>query len=190
MRSKQILVICALVAALPSSRLGAQGVPPVSLELTGGSGSHTLHTAHLYYREDPTALARVSAALRLGRSGAVRPVLMLDYSPGCSFGWGCGEKADCPIAPDGSCREWFSDPNGNAVGLGLAAAWLPGVIATVGAGVTHYSRTSHGRYVDANVSVSPFPHVALVGDARRITALDWKGDRVWFAPLSLGVRVY
>jgi len=178
----------ALVMSLAATALSAQGVPLVSAEVTGGDGAHTLHTPGIYFQSQNARLWRAAATVRLGSSGKLRPILSVERSNGCGLGWGCGERADCPLDPDGHCEQWFVDPLGYAIGGGVAAAPNRYLAASISTGPGFFQQRSW--YFSGTVSLRVVPHVALVSDARYILSTDGRGGRTWFSPISFGLKGY
>lgn len=180
------LLLCALAVA--TTRSGAQGVPPLSIELTGGSGAHTMHTRSVYYRPARATMLRFAATARLGPAGALRPVLTIEHATNCPPFFGCGEDAVCYVAPDHSCEQVFEGPSGDAAALGLAGAWSRYFNGGVAAGVAWYARRA--VYLDANAALRIVPDVAWTVDARRVFSTNSRGERTWFLPVSMGVRIF
>jgi hypothetical protein len=175
----------ALLAGV-TARARTQGVPLISLEVTGGAGPHTLRTSHQYYNEGNANLLRVATTVRLWTPAMIAPVLSLDYHADCIYA--CGEKLSCRVAPNGGCFESFASPDGPAVALGVAATWQRAVTGTLAAGRGWFPHRA--AYLDANVALAPFSHVGVVVDARHIMMNDDRGDRVWMFPLSFGLRFF
>jgi len=184
MRSCVVRLLVLVLMAVP---VRAQDVPSVSVEFTGGSAKHTDRTNHTYYKSSGATFLRLAGTVRLWKPGPIAPVLTYEYATGCGFGWGCGDDAVCYLAPDNSCYEDIDDPKGNALGLGVSGNYRGHLIGTVAVGKAWYLKNA--KYVDANVALSVFSHLALVVDARRIMTTDVHGDRVWLLPVSFGLRV-
>jgi hypothetical protein len=164
----------------------AQEVPAASFELIGGSGTHTGHASHVYYRDDRTNFFQFGGTVRLWKSAPVAPVLSYEYGfDVCPFG--CGEDAVCVIAPDMSCMQFFDEPHGSALSVGVSSEYRGRVLGTLSIGAARYTKPA--TFLDANVGLSIFSHLAVVGDARHIVTKNNRGDRVWLFPLSAGLRV-
>jgi len=176
------------IVLLAATAVSAQSVPLVSAEVTGGGGGHTSHTSQIYFVGQKAQLWRVGGALRIGSPGRVRPIVSLDYAPGCGMGWGCGHIAICYIAPNGTCAEWFVDPMGFAIGGGVAAAPNRYLAASITTGPGFFQQRSW--YLAGNVSLRVVPHFAIVADARHILSTDGRGGRTWFFPVSFGLKGY
>lgn len=183
---RSILVALAALS-LGGSSAHAQTVPAFSVEATGGFGRHTQRTLNTYYIDDPVALVRVAATIRLGPAGNVRPILTVEHTPDCTLGL-CGDSGACPIAPDGTCERDFPMPSGNAIALGVAGNWHNSVIGSLSGGTAWYAQRAW--YADVSAVLPWWSHVAMVADARRIATTDRRGDRIWLLPISLGLQVY
>lgn len=189
MRIANIIPLGALILALQPCRSGAQSVPAISVEIAAGAGTHTAVTANTYYRGGTAGMLRVAGTVRLGSAGRVRPVVTVEQSPGCGFGWGCGHKLSCEVAPNGTCRQDFDEPEGMAIAFGVAAVAGNRLVGTLAVGVADYAR--HAQYIDANTSLRLFWRVSIVADARYIrSTTDSRGERTWFAPVSAGFRFF
>lgn len=178
----------ALIVLLLATAAPAQGVPLVAVEITGGSGAHTMQTQNMYFFNEDARLWRFASTLRLGSRGAIRPVLSFERTTGCGPGWGCGHKAICAVAPDGTCEQFFDDPLGYSIGGGVAAAPSKYLAASVTAGAGFFRQRA--GYLGGNVSLRLVPHLAIVADARHIVSTDGRGGRTWFFPISFGLKGY
>ena len=178
----------ALILSLAAVPAIAQSVPLVSVEVTGGRGSHTLQTRHIYYLDENAHIWRLGTTVRLGPPGRIRPIASFERTTGCGMGWGCGHNLVCYTAPDGSCKEIFGEPEGFAFGAGIAGAFSRFVTAGLTAGAGFYRQRA--VIAAGNVSLRVVPHLAIVLDARTIFSTNSRGDRTWFFPLSLGLRGY
>lgn len=182
-----------LVASLCLLVLGAaaapgQSVPVLSFDFTGGSARHTDRTDHAYYKGSRATLLRGAATVRLWNAGPIRPVLTYEHDTGCWFDIGCGDDLVCYIAPDRTCYQDFADPKGDALALGVSGNYHDQITGTVSAGTAWYINSA--KYLDVNVALSTFSHVAVVADARHIVTRDERGDRVWLFPISFGLRIH
>lgn len=177
------LTILALVPAITRS----QTVPGVAVDLTGGLGSHTMRTPVIYYSDGLAGFVRFAATFRLGPPGWLRPILAVERSPGCGFGWRCAGSKNCLFAPNSHVYCDFPTPIGNAIGVGLAWSTRGAAGASVSAGQAWYAHRA--RYVAAGIALPVSAHIAVVGDSRYIATKDDFGDRAWMLPFSIGLRV-
>jgi hypothetical protein len=179
------LTISLAILSLGAPAAAAQGVPLLSVEMTGGTGRHTLRTDHLYYEDAKADLLRAGATVRLWTPTSVAPVLSVDYSSNCLYA--CGHKAVCRLAPDGGCFEWLDGPSGTSVALGGSGTWRR-INGTMSVGRGWYPERA--TYIDGSIALAAFSHVGVVADARRIVTTDDRGDPVWMFPISLGLRFF
>lgn len=167
---------------LTPSALRAQGVPRLAFGLDAGSGPRTGRAGEVYYRDDRARSVRITGQLRLARFGPVAPVARLD---GVLNGF--GQHLDCPIAPNGSCREYGPENGGWGIGAGLAWSPVGFAEASLVAGRGRYGDTSRD-FLSAQAALSPFRHVAVTAS---LTHMTWKerGYPHWFRPVHLGLRI-
>lgn len=182
---RQLLIIA---AALCPSLVAAQGVPLLSVDLTRGAGRHTRQTAHVYYDGGSASFLRTAMTVRLGTSGAVRPVIVIEANSDCAFLEVCGEKAVCVVAPNGSCVQSFHEPIGAAAAAGLAGTLGPYLLGAVTLGAARGERQV--RYVDGSATLRLAHHLGIVAGLRHMVWTDAHGDRTWFTPISVGLRTY
>lgn len=179
------IVLLALVSTcgLPAV-LRAQSLPLISAEISGGQGGRSTHAGEVWYRVPAReTYVRTGVAVRLGTPGRVRPVLSVDYShdpPG-------DYVAVCGIAPNGTCEQLFPATSGVAAGLGVRALPLPRLTLGSSVGLARYTTTA--RFVEVEAAVGVVPHVHLLAHLRRLTWREAAGPRLWFQPLTFGVRV-
>jgi hypothetical protein len=185
LHSASTLATALMMFAVP---LAGQTVPLSSFDGVMAGGAHTMQTPHVYYAERSSRLFRVAETFRLGSAGAVRPILVLEANTDCVYPFGCGRDVACGIGPNGSCLQRFVTPIGIAAAIGVAAAWRSRFLGEFTVGGARGAR--HVRYLDANVSARLFPHVAAVVGARQMIWTDDHGDRNWFFPLSVALRLY
>jgi hypothetical protein len=180
------LVLVAALIGLHTTLAAAQTVPLVAVEITGGTGPHTTITPRTLYVDDNTGLLRFAGYVRLGSPARIRPVLLLEYTPGCGLG-PCGESLVCIQSPRGGCYGSFREPNGTSAGLGVAGtAWR--LVGTAAAGVSFYQQRA--TFADASLAARLFWRISAVVDARYIRSTDDLGNHTWFTPISAGLRVY
>ena len=127
--------------------------------------------------------ARAGVAARLGPPGRIRPVLSADYS----FDVRGDQVAICWVAPNGTCRRYFPNTKGLAVGLGVRGAVLSRFVLGAGVGRARYAETT--TYVEADAGIALVRHVYAVAHMRRLTWRDPAGPRLWYCPRTFGVRV-
>lgn len=136
--------------------------------------------------------ARVALAMRLGSRGAVRPVLVLDFSamPGTPDG---DDVAGLPGTP---FKQQFLEHSG--FGLGLGARGALGSRLTIGATggfaryQDHFTTFSSRRtsfFFDADAAFGFSRHFGAVLNVRHVELPKAAGARVWFRPLTIGLRI-
>jgi len=177
-----------VLLGLSVSGVGAQSVPLLSVDATREGGAHTTQTAHVYYFDDAASFLHVAMTVRLGTAGAIRPILVLEANSDCAFLMACGDYLVCALAPNNTCRQHFSNPMGLAAGLGVAGSWRSILLGEVTAGGARGA--SQVRYIGADVSLRLIPHLAAIVGARHVVWKDRLGDRNWFFPTSVGLRVF
>ena len=161
----------------------AQSVPALSGDLDVGWGSTSARAGDVYFRGSNAALASTDLAIRLGGAGHTRPVLILGYS----FQGLAGDRTtDCPLAPNGGCKEYFPNTYGPSIALGLRQTVGNRALIGVAAGVASYE--SQARFAEIDASFRLAPHFAVVGEFRYID-LPVGSARAWFTPLTLGTRL-
>ena len=174
------------VAAKPS-------LPVLSADATIGYSLNPDRVGEIYYKSTGSIATQLLLAIRLGSRGAVRPVLVLDYSgmPNLS-----GDDAVCLQAPNGTCREDFPSYYGFGAGLGFRAALAPDIVigSIIGAARhrDHFT-TEPGRrtsfFFDAEGAFRFSQHLGMVLRIRHVELPKAAGARVWFRPLLLGLRI-
>ena len=190
MRTRTAVALALLLA--PGVAAQKPSLPFISADALVGVSTHPDRVGETYYSGTPFA-TRLALAFRLGSPGTVRPVVMLDYSKTHEMS---GDDAVCRSAPNGTCVQGFPTFSGFGAGLGLRA--VLGDRAVVGAtgGVARYQdryTTDPSRRTATFVQVdAAFPlggHVGLVLNVRHVELPKAAGDRVWFRPLSFGLRI-
>jgi hypothetical protein len=175
-----LLYACFLV--LPAS---AQTVPLVAVDVVGGTGPRTDHSGSLWFKSEGASMTRIGIAVRLGGPSPVRPVLIFDES----LDIGSGDQVSiCALAPNGSCRARFPGTAGPAVGVGVRMALGSRVLAGTAVGIGSYSSTV--RFADVDLSARFAKHLGVTAGLRHIAWTDAAGHRLWFRPVTFGLRVF
>jgi hypothetical protein len=175
-----LALITGLAIAQP---LRAQVIPRYSAELSLGDGPRTTRSGETWYGGDSEPYLRGAFTVRLGSAGRIRPVVNADFS----FGARGDQVLVCGLAPNGSCYQYFPPTDGLAAGVGVRAMLASRLTLGSSVGVARYD--SNVRYVDADVALGLTRRIHALAHWRR---LDWPesgGGRLWFQPLTFGVRL-
>ncbi len=152
-------------------------------ELTLGAGGHTERTSRGYFENGALSYARFGLAVRLGSAGRVRPYLQFEHSLKVR-----GDRSLlCSPAPDGGCYRGFPETDGPGAGLGLRAAMTRRLTLGAGAGLT--TAAQDGRYVEGELAFRLIGPVTALAHLRQLQLSNRPGERVWFRPLTVGVRL-
>lgn len=185
-------------AQTPSPRT----LPLVSVDAAVGYSGIPARAGAIFYRETMITAGRVGAAVRLGARGAIRPVLVLDYSGELI---NSGVDAVCIYAPNGTCKDSFPSFSGFGIGLGGRALLGNRVVVGASGGVGRYGqynladpqggtdslfggrRTSY--FVDAEVSARFSRRLGVVLNVRHVELPNAAGSRLWYRPITFGLRI-
>jgi hypothetical protein len=160
----------------------AQEVPLFTFDVAMGSGPHTDRVGATWFRKDHNYIYHVGGAVRLARfAERFGAIVRVDLSSGGM----ADQLADCPPAPDGSCRRYFPKTGGPSIGAGVASAVFSDVFVEATAGVI---RSTNNRYVGVAASYRLGGHLALVADWRYFSR-EYGAERVWYRPLQVGIRI-
>ena len=176
-------LVGALIAVCPCV-LTAQDVRPVTVEVAAGSGPHTERSGDTWFRDTHNGILRVGGAFRLPTvSNRFAAVARVDYNVP-----GMGDRlADCPPAPNGTCRKYFPETDGFSLGAGVLTSVMPRALLGVSFG---FFRSAANRYVALSASYEVAKHLAALVEWRYID-LEYSDDgRVSYRPIQVGVRVY
>ena len=127
----------------------------------------------------------VGVAVRVAPRGVIRPVVILEY---LNQGVGMGENAVCNFAPNQTCYRKF--PNHSGWSLGAGARAVPGsgrVRFGVAIGTDWLER--HAWHAEADVALQLGRRVGLLATIRHVEVYQPGPGRVWFRPLTLGLRL-
>ena len=163
-------------------------VPQWTAELTAGAGRHTNRAGTAWYFDGPDGVLRVGVAYRVAGGPTQALVAKVDYLTDGNF----GEKLSCTVTPTGGCYSNFRSGHGASIALGVRTnlATLLSLGAAAGIGQNRNSSGGDGvrPYVEGDVAVLLFPHVAVMGLGRYVR-LSTNGTSYWFAPLMVGLQV-
>lgn len=183
MNVRLALVGAALALAGPAA-VHAQSIPRLAVSIEQGFGPHTMQSGETYFRQEHSSTGVVTATIRLMRWGRVSPVLRLENETAPRF----VHTSDCPQAPNGTCREFFRQPDGWAAGAGVYGSvnrWLSlGVIA---------GQQRPGGFVqtfaDARANLAPIRWFAVTGGIRNVVWDDPTHGRMWQRLYMTGLQV-
>jgi hypothetical protein len=178
------LSVCVL--AVGTSGAGAQiRRPSFSADLELGGGARTGHADGIWFRgEEKTPFGRVAIATEYPATSRVRAVLTVDRSGTTEMG---DHTSDCPLAPNGACRRYFPTLVGYAATLGLRGTLFSRIDAGVAAGLG--SMSGRTKVLDADLALRLSKHVGAVTGLRQIVVNHTSGHRLWWRPISVGVRI-
>ena len=182
MKTPILVLGAALLASPHAAEAQARSRPHWSIAVALGAGRHTDRAGDVYYEFSTSNTGQLAAAYRFG-AGRVRPVLraeLLTEGPGSDW-------ADCPPAPNGSCRRDFPAPDGVGAALGVAYEVVPRVEAGVLAGAGRYDATTRG-FVEAEGALGVTRHVAITVSIRQMTWSEPRLGRHWYRPVHFGLR--
>ena len=176
-------VAVVLLASLNGVAAGAQTIPRFSAELTAGNGTRPVNVGQVWYSTPAReSYLRTGVAIRIGSPGRVRPVLTGDYSHDFR-----GDQISlCGLAPNGTCIQYFPNTDGPSGGVGVRAMLHRRLVVGAGAGVARYSEAA--QYVEGEAAIGLTRHVQLLAHWRRLAWREPAGGRIWFQPLTFGVR--
>ena len=178
-RQSLILMLSAATAA------SAQSVRPAwNLDLVAGSGPTTHFDGVAWYRDNAPTFGRVALTVAFPTHSRIRPVVTLDRSENVVLS---GSDAICEVAPDGSCRREFPPIAGYALGAGLRVALVPMLDVGVAAGVG--SMGGRSEYANADLALRLTAHMRAVAELRQLTVHEASGGRLWWRPISFGLRL-
>lgn len=185
MRLDVRLSFTALALAVAARSLGAQEQeegPRWAVGVAIGDGPHTTHVGETYFRKDVTPTTRLSVA-RIGEGGRVRVVLRAEVVPA----WGLDRTDDCPIAPNGGCREYFPDNHGGGVSIGADARLLSRLSSTLLIGGGRYGGRTRA-FGELEMAVGIGSQFMLTAASRHMTWNEPDIGRLWYRPIYAGVR--
>ena len=173
----------ALLAAM-GAVAEAQRVPRLAVSLESGNGPHTMQAGTTYFRQEHSETAVLAATLRLAQWDRVAPVLRLEQEIAPRLVY----TSDCPVAPDGSCREHFRQPDGVAASLGA----MVGVTRWLSLGASYGRQWPGGGYSqelgEARAVISPWRYVGVSGAIRRLSWDDPQYGRLWHRLHFIGLQ--
>ena len=182
MKKSIVVLLAALLAAPRVADAQAPSRPRWSIAVALGAGPHTDQAGEVYYESPISNTGQLSVAHRFG-AGVVRPMVrveLLTEGPGSDW-------ADCPLAPNGSCRRDFPAPDGVGAAAGVAYELTSRVEASLLAGAGRYDSTTRG-FLEAEGALGITRHVAITVAIRQM-AWDEPGlGRHWYRPVHFGLR--
>jgi hypothetical protein len=182
MKKSIVVLLAALLASPRVADAQAPSRPRWSMAVALGAGPHTVQAGEVYYESSISNTGQLSVAHRFG-AGVVRPMVrveLLTEGPGSDW-------ADCPLAPNGSCRRDFPAPDGVGAAAGVAYELTSRVEASLLAGAGRYDSTTRA-FLEAEGALGITRHVAITVAIRQM-AWDEPGlGRHWYRPVHLGLR--
>ena len=177
-------IVLAAYAFLTAAPLCAQAFQSrVVVDAVLGGGARSEYADGVWYRGNATPYGRLALTLQVPVQSRVAALLTLERAGNIETG---DHLADCPPAPDGSCRLYFPPVAGYSLGLGARGLLLRRAELGVGSGVSLTG--PHGHYFRADVGLQATRHLAAVAglDYRVVRRSD--NARLWWRPVFFGAR--
>ena len=177
--------VCALIVAGSPVATAQLARPSFSADVELGGGARTGYADGTWFRgEEKTPFGRIALAAAYPANSRIRAVFGVDRSGTTEMG---DHTSDCPLAPNGACRRYFPALAGYAASLGLRAAVAPRVDVGIGAGLG--SMSGRATILDADLAIGLTHHLAAVAALRQIVVDHSSGHRLWWRPISGGLRI-
>ncbi|MES2177993.1 MAG: hypothetical protein V4550_08995 [Gemmatimonadota bacterium] len=172
----------AIIAIALGAQLTHAQVPLVSIDLLAGVAAHS--TSAGVYRSDPVPTVRLAGEVRLWSRGNTRPVLKVEVEPRPCCTGSTGAPGPYP----------FPRPGGVSYALGVSYLGNSGLVLGVAVGGGRYGGEYRGTrhnsvFGEAELGWNGLPHTAFMAN---VQYRQWSasGTRFWFAPTTVGVRVF
>jgi hypothetical protein len=180
---RSVVLLLSLASAWPGA-VHAQAIGRVSFEVAAGGGPNSERSGETWFRDTQSAILRAGATVRFATIGdRVAAIARVDYDAPAM-----GDRlTDCEPAPNGSCRAYFPDMSGFAIGAGAVMAPTSRLLIGASGGVF---RALANRYVALDVSYDMFRHVAAITEWRYMSRQFGVAGRVSFRPIQIGARVF
>ena len=179
----RVMTACLAFASLPSRVTGQSRRIALSGDLLVGAGARTDQAAETYYLGSRSSFASLGIALALPGLGRFRPLITGDRSST----WGAGDQvAICGITPNGTCRQYFPGLAGYSAGAGVRTRLAEVADLDLVGGLG--SMSGRTEYAAASLAIG-LTHVRLVGGIRHIVVHHESGQKLWWRPVSLGLRL-
>lgn len=180
MYRSSLLVTLALFCAVRIVR--AQAAPSVTVDLTYGVGGHSEAAGNTWYRSEQNVHPRAAVAGVLWRHRPFAAIVTAEYVGELGAG---DYLADCPPAPNGSCRKYFPRLQGSGLSVGARGAFHP---FTVGLGVGRVGGFAWNA-VDSDVALAISRHAAFVAAVRGAWRRGPDSSQIDFWPVNAGIRI-
>jgi hypothetical protein len=178
---RTVLLTCAVATAVVSP---ASAQIKLNADLLLGGGARTSNVDGLYFKSSKSPFGQIALTAALPAIGRVRPVITVDRSGSTAV----GDHIDvCEPAPNGTCLADFPGLTGYSVGGGFRAAVSLRMDVGISAGAGHVSGGS--KYADADIALALSKHWRAVGQVRQLIVYNSSGHRLWWRPLSAGLRI-
>lgn len=192
LRGNAAAFLLALVPALAAAQTSRPGLPFITVDALVGGANIPVRSGATFYDTRGFPVARVNVAVRLGTKSAFRPVAVLD-----DLGdWGRGDVVTiCNPAPNGSCKQPFPDLSGVSLGLGVRNTLGTVVTGGVTGGIGRYKlgdnrpETLTGFHIDAELALRLMKNAGMVLNIRHVETGKYQGARMWFRPITFGIRL-
>ena len=189
-----VALLLGFMPVLAAAQAPGPTLPLITIDGVVGGTRHPDRSAATFYRFRSFPVARLALAVRLGSRGTFKPVAVLEYSTVLGEG---DHISNCLYAPNGTCKAYFADVSGASAGIGVRR--LLGRSVTVGltGGVGRYkmddngssSETLTGFHADLDFSIRFMKHAGIVGSIRHIETGRYKDARMWYRPITFGLRL-
>jgi hypothetical protein len=176
-------LVLALVIGITSTADAQERRIQVSADVMVGSGLHTEQAGNVWYHYNRSMFGSVAIALTFPGRGRLHPLLGFDRSSTIA-----GDAvAICGLAPNGTCRQYFPGLAGYSAGAGIRAHLINALALDLSGGLGSMSGPS--RHVAANLAFALSRHARIVAGARYIVIHHSSGNKLWWFPVSAGLRV-
>ena len=183
MRRITLALVLLVVPSIASSQ--SLGVPLVSIDLKAGMTSVSNRLGEIYWDHGMPLSVSAGVAVRVAPRGTIRPVVILEYLKQGITG---SDDAVCIRAPNDTCYQRFPQFSGWALGVGARA--VPGSgRASFGLSFGTDWLERHAWHIEADAALRLGRRVGLVASMRHVEVHQSGPGRIWFRPLSLGLRL-
>jgi hypothetical protein len=178
------VLILTLTASIASRGAAQPRRVGISGEFVIGSGVRTAYNGDTWYRGNRSSFGSVAIGLTLPGVGRLQPLFVVDRSSTILAG---DHTSDCPVAPNGTCLNFFPGVSGYSAGAGLRARLANALDLDVTGGVG--SMSGRSKYVAANLAVALSRHARIVAGVRHIAVQHSSGNELWWRPVTAGLRI-
>ena len=173
------------VGASAQSKAPSRGVPLIAIDLEAGMSSIPDRLGEIYWESGTPMTVNLGVAVRVAPRGTIRPVVILEY---LNQGIGVGDDLSCQFAPNNTCYQKFPNHSGWSLGVGARAVPGSGMVSFGAAFGTDWLER-HAWHAEADVALRLGRRVGLLATIRHVEVHRSGPGRVWFRPITLGLRL-